>query len=52
MLVVLRRLGDHDFRREQQAGNRGRVLQSQARDLGRSRMPSSIMSPYSLEAAL
>src|SRR6187431_3302728 len=35
MLLVLRRFRDHDFRREQQAGDRGRVLQRQARDLGR-----------------
>src|SRR5688572_11270345 len=35
MFFFLRRFRDHDFRREQQAGNRGCVLQRQARDLGR-----------------
>src|SRR5882762_7730225 len=35
MLFVFRRLGDHHFRREQEARNRGGVLQSQTRDLGR-----------------
>ena len=35
MVVVLRRFRDHDFRREQQARNRRRVLQRQTRDLGR-----------------
>src|SRR6188768_4521600 len=35
MLVVLRRFRDHDFRREQQARDRRRVLQRETRDLGR-----------------
>ena len=35
MFVVLRRFRDHDFRREQQAGDRGCVLQREARDIGR-----------------
>src|ERR1700722_971893 len=35
MLFVLRRLGDHDFRREQQTRNRGGILQSETRDLRR-----------------
>src|ERR1700744_667029 len=35
MLFFLRSLGDHDFRREQQARDRGGVLQSQTRHLGR-----------------
>ena len=35
MFVVLRRFRDHDFRREQQARNRRRVLQREARDLRR-----------------
>src|SRR3954470_18681416 len=35
MLFFLRRFRDHDFRREQQAGNRGRVLQRETRDLRR-----------------
>src|SRR5688500_4619918 len=35
MFVVLRRFRDHDFRREQQARNRRRVLQRETRDLGR-----------------
>ncbi len=35
MVVFLRRLRDHDLCREQQTRNRGGVLQSQARDLGR-----------------
>src|SRR5580698_153069 len=35
MLFFLRRLGNHDFRREQQARDRGGVLQSQTRHLGR-----------------
>src|SRR5688572_5646588 len=35
MVVFLRRFRDHDFRREQQTRNRGRVLQRQARDLRR-----------------
>src|SRR4051812_21457945 len=35
MLFFLRRFRDHDFRREQQARNRRRVLQREARDLGR-----------------
>src|SRR5450755_2500619 len=35
MLIFLRRLSDHDFRREQQTRNRSGVLQSQTRDLGR-----------------
>src|SRR6202789_2059285 len=35
MLFFLRRLRDHDFRREQQARNRSGVLQSQKRQLGR-----------------
>src|SRR5882724_6501428 len=35
MLFFLRRLGDHDFRREQQSRHRGGVLQSQTRHLGR-----------------
>ena len=35
MLIFLRRLGDHDFRREQQTRHRGGVLQSQTRHLGR-----------------
>src|SRR5689334_3472179 len=35
MLFFLRRFRDHDFRREQQAGDRRRVLQREARDLRR-----------------
>src|SRR5579864_1197657 len=35
MLFFLRRLGNHDFRREQQTRYRGGVLQSQTRYLGR-----------------
>src|SRR5277367_676105 len=35
MLFVLRSLGNHDFRREQEARYGGRVLQSQTRHLGR-----------------
>src|SRR4051812_43033873 len=35
MLFFLRRFRDHDFRREQQAGDRGCVLQRETRDLGR-----------------
>ena len=34
MLFFFRSFSDHDFRREQQARNRGGVLQSQTRDLG------------------
>jgi hypothetical protein len=34
MLFFLRRLSDHDFRREQQARYRSGVLQSQSRHLG------------------
>src|ERR1700738_3709321 len=35
MLFLLRSLSDHDFRREQEARDRGSVLQSQTGDLGR-----------------
>ena len=35
MVIFFRRFRDHDFRREQQTGDRRRVLQREARDLGR-----------------
>src|SRR5439155_1550436 len=35
VLLVLRRLGDHDLGREQQPGHRGGILQRQPRHLGR-----------------
>ena len=35
MLFILRSFGDHDFSGQQQPGHRGRVLQREARDLGR-----------------
>ena len=35
MLFFLGRLGNHDFSGEQESRHRGRVLQSQTRDLGR-----------------
>ena len=35
VLLILRSFGNHDFGGQQQTGHRGRVLQSQTRDLGR-----------------
>jgi hypothetical protein len=52
MVVIFRRFRDHDFRREQPARNRRRILQRETRNLAGSRMPSSSMSPYSPVPAL